>query len=162
MFFYFFSFFSLLYLYNRRSTIYTSLSIVYNYTKSHGIYQTASYAKRCIYDYSKNKVVAFFNLDNFNSSRHSYEISYEFNGTPYKIINNKSKTKFPVILKVTNEKGEDITEMIKTYAGPFNDFHFSNITPSNLDQKELTFDLMGGRRIVVLQFQRIIYPLFGI
>jgi hypothetical protein len=52
--------------------------------------------------------------------------------------------------------------MIKTYAGPFNDFHFSNITPSNLDQKELTFDLMGGRRIVVLQFQRIIYPLFGI
>lgn len=54
------------------------------------------------------------------------------------------------VLQVINEKDEDITEEVRPYLGPLEDFHGHIFTPSRLGCQQLTINLYNGE---TLEFQ---------
>ena len=55
--------------------------------------------------------------------KHKNEIKYYFQGNKYVIFINKNKLPFSKIIEVTDNNNNDITEQIKQFAGPFENFH---------------------------------------
>lgn len=71
-------------------------------------------------------------------NRHGKNYNIQFGDERYTIFVPRGKLNCPP-LKITNEKGEDITELLSPYLGPNNDFFFSTrVTPEILGQKNIT------------------------
>jgi len=96
------------------------------------------------------KTISMFVLKTYQSrnaakkvSKHKYEIHYTFNNKKYRI-------KLPIlrgpkrICKIINKRDEDITERIKEYLGPNENFLGFIYSPYDFDEEELTFEMFDG------------------
>jgi hypothetical protein len=75
--------------------------------------------------------------------RKTYEISYIINGKIYKMIVIPDRGPCPV-LQVTDEKHNDITDIILPYLGPSNNWHTRKFCPNFFKRKSLTLELSNG------------------
>lgn len=69
--------------------------------------------------------------------RNNYELSYVINDNLYKIII-RSRRGPPKILAVIDENNNDISDIVRPYMGPNEDFHGHNFTPSFFDREKIT------------------------
>ena len=75
-----------------------------------------------------------------------YEITYIINNIKYKLIVKVQNGPCKYLL-VLNENDEDVTNMIKPYLGPSNDFHKQVYTPISLGHKELCCLTLDGQEV---------------
>ena len=79
-------------------------------------------------------------------SKNKYELTYSINGLIYKyrfkITRGPSK-----ILQVIDDKNNDVTQNIVSYAGPSYNFHNIKYTPEDFNKNELTFNLHNGNSL---------------
>lgn len=69
-----------------------------------------------------------------------YEISYIIDGKHHKLITNVCRGP-QRILQVSDDKQEDVTDLICPYAGPESNWHGYSFTPLFFKRKSLTFEL---------------------
>ena len=84
--------------------------------------------------------------ENNKQGFNKYEITYIINNIKYKLIV-KVKNGPCKYLLVLNENDEDVTNMIKPYLGPSNDFHKQVYTPISLGHKELCCLTLDGQEV---------------
>jgi hypothetical protein len=70
-------------------------------------------------------------------------ISYVLNGKLYKILI-KAKKGPNLVLLVTDENNEDITDTVLPYLGPNNDWHHNTFKPNFWNKKFMCFELSSG------------------
>jgi hypothetical protein len=73
--------------------------------------------------------------------KNKHEFEYYFRENKYKIFINQNKIQICRIMEVKDENNIDITEKIKKYAGPFENFHHMDITPKMLNLKTIKIKL---------------------
>uniref|UniRef100_A0A6C0H3G0 Uncharacterized protein n=1 Tax=viral metagenome TaxID=1070528 RepID=A0A6C0H3G0_9ZZZZ len=73
----------------------------------------------------------------------AYELTYVINGRLYKMITNPIRGPVP-ILQISNDDGEDVTDIVLPYMGPQYDWHYREFSPSFFGYKSLTFELSDG------------------
>lgn len=73
----------------------------------------------------------------------TYEIVYIINGNMYKMVV-KPQRGPPPILQISNDKQEDVTDLVLPYMGPKYDWHGNKFTPKFFDCDTLTFELSNG------------------
>lgn len=75
--------------------------------------------------------------------KNKYEITYVINGKLYKML--VSPTRGPaLVLQVSNELQNDITDEIIPFLGPNYNFHGQDFSPNYLNHQLLTFELFNG------------------
>jgi hypothetical protein len=72
-----------------------------------------------------------------------YEITYDIGNTTYKILTSKTRGPKKIIIAF-DETGNDISDIIESYAGPLEDFHGRSYTPNMLGYKQITISLSNG------------------
>lgn len=77
-------------------------------------------------------------IDNKNIS-----ISYVINGQLYTMIVRPARGP-PTVLLVTDEKGEDVSDIILPYMGPTRDWHKRSFTPDFWGKERLVFEMANG------------------
>ena len=73
----------------------------------------------------------------------SYEITYVINGKMYKLIVTPTRGPAP-IMQISNDNGEDVTDIVLPYMGPQYDWHYREFAPKFFGYKSLTFELADG------------------
>jgi len=106
-----------------------------------------SYAK---YKYSKNK-----EAKQLSGAR--YEVKYTIKGIPYRFITRKKRGPSK-IMSITTGSGKLVTEKIREYLGPCEDFHSTDLTPNDLDEDVLIFDFSNGIVARYEKNEKIIIP----
>jgi len=82
-------------------------------------------------------------------------ISYILNGKLYKVLV-KAKKGPNLVLLVTDENDEDVTDTVVPYLGPNNDWHHNIFKPQFWNKKSLCFELSSGEMKSFLENQDII------
>lgn len=72
-----------------------------------------------------------------------YEVSYVINGKIYKMLVTPVRGRPPVV-RITDENGEDATDMVRPYMGPKLDWHRTVFRPDFFNRGSLTFELSDG------------------
>jgi hypothetical protein len=72
-----------------------------------------------------------------------FEITYVINGRMFKMITAPPRGP-SLILQVSDENQDDLTDEILPYLGPRNDWHNKDFTPSFFKSKTLSFELSNG------------------
>ena len=75
--------------------------------------------------------------------RRTYELQYSVKGRQYKMLMKPSRKPHPV-LRVVNDKGHDVTDIIIPYMGPNHDWHYVEFTPKFFNEDVLVFELHEG------------------
>jgi hypothetical protein len=75
--------------------------------------------------------------------KHKNEIKYYFQGNKYIILINKNKLPFSRIIDARDNNNNDITEQIKQFAGPFENFHNMDISPSMIDLNKVIIKIIN-------------------
>jgi len=73
----------------------------------------------------------------------SYELTYVINGKMYKLIVTPTRGPAP-IMQISNDNGEDVTDIVLPYMGPQYDWHYREFAPRFFGYKSLTFELADG------------------
>lgn len=73
----------------------------------------------------------------------SYEITYVINGKMYKLIVTPTRGPAP-IMQISNDNGQDVTDIVLPYMGPQYDWHYREFAPKFFGYKSLTFELANG------------------
>jgi len=73
----------------------------------------------------------------------SYELTYVINGRIYKLIVTPVRGPVP-IMQISNDAGEDVTDIVLPYMGPQYDWHYREFAPRFFGYKSLTFELADG------------------
>lgn len=73
----------------------------------------------------------------------SYELTYVINGRIYKLIVTPIRGPVP-IMQISNDNGEDVTDIVLPYMGPQYDWHYREFAPRFFGYKSLTFELADG------------------
>ena len=73
----------------------------------------------------------------------TYELTYIINGKLHKMVVKPQKGPIPV-LQISNDKQEDITDIVLPYMGPKYDWHGQVFTPKFFDYNTLVFELSDG------------------
>lgn len=73
-------------------------------------------------------------------------VSYILHGKLYKVLL-KYKKGPEVVLLVTDENNEDVTDLVVPYMGPNNDWHHNIFKPSFWNKKILNFELCSGDKL---------------
>jgi hypothetical protein len=73
----------------------------------------------------------------------TYEITYVIGGKMYKMLVTPPRGPSP-ILQVSNDKSEDVTDLILPYLGPNFDWHGKNFSPNFFGYISLTFEFSDG------------------
>jgi len=76
-------------------------------------------------------------------NKKNISISYVLNGKLYKLLV-KAKKGPNLVLLVTDENNEDVTDLVLPYLGPNNDWHHNFFKPCFWDKKFLCFELSCG------------------
>lgn len=75
-----------------------------------------------------------------------YSLTYKYGSNSYKICW-KGKRGPQKITQITNEINEDVTQIVKAFMGPSENFHGLHLTPHDLGFESLTFyDMYGGSK----------------
>jgi hypothetical protein len=102
-------------------------------------YATAELAIKYMY-YGDNKKSG----DNvLKLGKNKFEVTYVVNGETYKMVVMPRKGPRH-IQSVTDQSGEDVTDMVAVYAGPCEDFHGLDVTPGLLNKTCLVFECADG------------------
>lgn len=78
--------------------------------------------------------------------KNTYELCYAVNGNLYKILIKVKKGPRSVI-QATDENDMDITQIMNTYLGPYENFHNTLFTPDFFGKESITFNLSTGNDI---------------
>lgn len=73
----------------------------------------------------------------------SHELTYVINGKMYKLIVTPIRGPAP-IMQISNDNGEDVTDIVLPYMGPQYDWHYREFAPRFFGYKSLTFELADG------------------
>jgi hypothetical protein len=73
----------------------------------------------------------------------SHELTYVINGKMYKLIVTPTRGPAP-IMQISNDNGEDVTDIVLPYMGPQYDWHYREFAPRFFGYKSLTFELADG------------------
>jgi hypothetical protein len=73
----------------------------------------------------------------------SHELKYVINGKMYKLIVTPTRGPAP-IMQISNDNGEDVTDIVLPYMGPQYDWHYREFAPRFFGYKSLTFELADG------------------
>lgn len=95
-----------------------------------------------------NKSIEFLN-------KKDIVVSYILHGKLYKVLL-KSKKGPEMVLLVTDENDEDVTDLVIPYIGPNNDWHHNTFNPSFWNKKILNFELCSGDKLSFKEDQTII------
>jgi hypothetical protein len=76
-------------------------------------------------------------------NKKNISISYILNGKIYKVLI-KAKKGPNLVLLVTDENNEDVTDIVLPYLGPNNDWHHNFFKPCFWNKKFLCFELSSG------------------
>lgn len=120
------------------SLLYFILGLLSGYLISHvrDIKSVASYILNKIYIPTSLQKV----------SKNVYALSYKHNGSDYKMMIPIKRGPRKVV-RVVNENDHDITDDVRIYMGPGEDFHNNTIYPSDLNHQELHFHTRDGQII---------------
>lgn len=90
----------------------------------------------------KKDLVNYFNINQAKKlSNDIYEVSYNIEGSCYKMLVEKQKGP-PVVLNITDEKSNNVTEKVLPYMGPKYDWHCFDFNPPDFFNCEtLKFEL---------------------
>ena len=80
-------------------------------------------------------------------SRHTYEISYVLHDKTY-CFRTKVQRGPSRVIQVTDETGEDITEEIRSYLGPNEDFHGQSLRTCDLGCELISMEMRNGETVV--------------
>lgn len=81
----------------------------------------------------------FRNIRNVKKNKKDiYEVQYKHNGKYYKFPLLIKRGPKPVILLALDENGNDITDEINMYYGPYGNFNGLQLTPNNIGYKKIT------------------------
>lgn len=80
-------------------------------------------------------------------SRHTYEISYVLHDKTYRFRTKVQRGPSRVV-QVTDETGDDITEEIRSYMGPNEDFHGQSIRTCDIGCELISMEMRNGDTIV--------------
>lgn len=72
-----------------------------------------------------------------------YEIQYALHDHVYK-VRTRVRRGPSNIIQILNHQGEDVTDEVRTYLGPNEDFHGQCMTPNDLGFEELSIQLRKG------------------
>ena len=75
--------------------------------------------------------------------KNKFEITYVINGKMFKMITSPPKGP-SLVLQVSDDNQDDITEIVLPYIGPKNNWHNVEFTPSFFESKFLSFELSNG------------------
>lgn len=81
-------------------------------------------------------------------NKNTYEINYALNDRKYK-MHIYPITGPSMIMKIINENGDDITNIVLPYMGPEQNWHGKNFSPSFFDCKVLTFERFDGEKFSI-------------
>lgn len=81
------------------------------------------------------------------------EYKYYFKGNKYKIKLNKNIHLTSKLIEAFDDNNQDITELIKLYAGPFEDFHNMKITPKMLNLKKIKLRILDEDIFEIIEKQ---------
>lgn len=87
-------------------------------------------------------------------TKRDYDISYSLNDQNY-IIRIKASGMPKKILKIFNEEGKDVSDIIFPYLGPSEDFHNIPVNPKTFGFKELCFIQRHGEELRFKETERI-------
>jgi hypothetical protein len=87
--------------------------------------------------------------------KHRSILTYHLNGRLYKIVLDHRKGPALVLL-VTDENEEDVTDIVVPFLGPKRDWHKREFTPEFWGRKQLSFDLSTGENKTFLNQEVII------
>lgn len=80
--------------------------------------------------------------------KHTYEIRYSIHGKEYRMIQNTHAVPHSEdFIMVFDHNNQLLTEMVKQFAGPANDFHGRDFTPDFFGAKRLVFEMADGRSL---------------
>lgn len=94
---------------------------------------------------------SFLQYMNTNMKRmgyNTYELTYVIKGRVYKMIVTPPRGP-PAVLQIINDEGDDVTDLILPYMGPYNDWYGTNIKPSYFGFETLTFELSNSEQYVI-------------
>ena len=75
--------------------------------------------------------------------KNKFEITYVINGKMFKMITSPPKGP-SLILQVSDDNQDDITEIVLPYLGPKNNWHNTEFTPSFFGSNSLSFEISNG------------------
>lgn len=74
----------------------------------------------------------------------TYEVSYIVNGHKYKMLV-PHKRGCQYVSRISNENGDDVTDIIRPYMGPKHDWHGNIYKPVDFGSAELIFEFVDGK-----------------
>lgn len=81
-------------------------------------------------------------------NKNQYEINYLFSNEWYKIrIPYRRGPCNSCIIRIFNEKNEDVTQEMRSYMGPHDNWHGLSYRPKDFGYESLTFVLSDGRLV---------------
>lgn len=115
------------------------------------LYITCSLLLNAIYIFLSQKL----NKSLIHINNNIYDIQYVVKGQLYKI-----RFKVPIspslILLITDEDNNDVTNDILPYIGPDNNFHGIKYTPKSFNKKKLIFETINGDELTFSEDDTII------
>ena len=81
-------------------------------------------------------------------------ISYVLNGKLYRIVVHQRRGPCSVLL-VTDENGEDVSDIVLPFLGPNDDWHKKDFTPNFWQKESLNFELASGEQMSFSKDEKI-------
>lgn len=83
-------------------------------------------------------------------NNNEFEVTYVIKGKMYKMVV-RPRLGPPPVLQISNENGEDVTDIVLPYMGPRYDWNGRNFSPSFFNCNSLTFEFYDATEITFTQ-----------
>ena len=100
-------------------------------------------------------ILQYFNKTVIYKGNNEYIITYVIKGKIHKMVVKPNRGPSKVLL-VSDEKQEDVSDLVFSYLGPEENFHKYMFTPKFFNSKELVFELSNGNEKIFTENEIII------
>ena len=99
-------------------------------------------------------ILQYLNSTIIQIDKKTYKVTYVIKGETYKMIVKPHRGPRKILL-VSDEKQEDLSDIIFPYLGPEENFHGKKYTPKFFEKKELIFELSNGTEKIFYDIEEI-------